>query len=147
MRTIIYFCRFSSKWTCRSDASGLTLFVIHTAFFDTLMGSKIDLLSLFYASMVKSWGVRIRKINTIATSIYESVVDFPNPHNEKHAYSNILKIWPPKKWKFLDKNSDVFHISAQNIDCGYSLEPPHRGGSNGEAVLTSTTIYVLSRNK
>ena len=23
-----------------------------------------------------------------------------------------------------------FLISAQNIDCGYSLEPPHRGGSN-----------------
>ena len=42
----------------------------------------------------------------------------------KHAYSNILKILPPKKWKFSDKNSDVFHISAQNIDCGYSLEPP-----------------------
>ena len=21
------------------------------------------------------------------------------------------------------KNSDIFHISAQNIDCGYSLEP------------------------
>ena len=28
------------------------------------------------------------------------------------------------------KISDIFHISAQNIDCGYSLEPPHRGGSN-----------------
>ena len=28
-----------------------------------------------------------------------------------------------------DKNSDIFHISAQNIDCGYSLEPPRRGGS------------------
>ena len=28
------------------------------------------------------------------------------------------------------KNSDIFHISAQNIDCGYSLEPPRRGGSN-----------------
>ena len=27
------------------------------------------------------------------------------------------------------KNSDIFHISAQNIDCGYSLEPPWRGGS------------------
>ena len=27
------------------------------------------------------------------------------------------------------KNSDIFHISAQNIDFGYSLEPP-RGGSN-----------------
>ena len=43
-------------------------------------------------------------------------------------------------WKFYHenienfqiKNSDIFHISAQNIDCGYSLEP---------------TIYVLSRNK
>ena len=23
-----------------------------------------------------------------------------------------------------------FHISAQNIDCGYQLEPPRRGGSN-----------------
>ena len=45
-----------------------------------------------------------------------------------------------KKWKFSDKNSDIFHITAQNIDCGYSLEP-------GEAVLTSTTIYVFSRNK
>ena len=28
---------------------------------------------------------------------------------------------------FQIKNSDIFHISAQNIDCGYSLEPPHRG--------------------
>ena len=24
----------------------------------------------------------------------------------------------------------IFRISAQNIDCGYSLEPPRRGGSN-----------------
>ena len=28
------------------------------------------------------------------------------------------------------KNSGSFHISAQNIDCGYSIEPPRRGGSN-----------------
>ena len=35
-----------------------------------------------------------------------------------------------KNWKFSDKNSDIFHISAQNIDCGYSLEPPRRGSSN-----------------
>ena len=31
---------------------------------------------------------------------------------------------------FQIKNSDIFHISAQNIDCGYSLEPPRRDGSN-----------------
>ena len=35
-----------------------------------------------------------------------------------------------KNWKFSDKNADIFHISIQNIDCGYSLEPPRRGGSN-----------------
>ena len=48
----------------------------------------------------------------------------------KLRYINILKISPPKNWKFSDKNSDIIHISAQNIDCGYSLEPPRRGGSN-----------------
>ena len=32
---------------------------------------------------------------------------------------------------FQIKNSDNLHISAQNIDCGYLLEPPQRGGSNG----------------
>ena len=30
----------------------------------------------------------------------------------------------------IKKNSDIFHISAHNIDCVYSLEPPRRGGSN-----------------
>ena len=50
----------------------------------------------------------------------------------KHAYSNILIILPPKKKneKFPIKISDIFHISTQNIDCWYSLEPPQRGGSN-----------------
>ena len=42
----------------------------------------------------------------------------------KHAYSNILKILPPKNENFQIKNFDIFHISAQNIDCGYSLELP-----------------------
>ena len=48
----------------------------------------------------------------------------------KHAYSNILKILPPKNENFQIKMFDIFHISAQNIDCWYSLEPPRRGGSN-----------------
>ena len=49
---------------------------------------------------------------------------------QKHAFSNILKILQPKEENFQIKNSDIFHISSQNIDCGYSLEPPRRGGSN-----------------
>ena len=37
---------------------------------------------------------------------------------------------PPKTENVQIKNSDIFHISAPNIYCGYSLEPPLRGGSN-----------------
>ena len=48
----------------------------------------------------------------------------------KHAYSTILENLSSKIENFQIKNSDIFHISAQNIDCGYSLEPPQRGGSN-----------------
>ena len=40
-----------------------------------------------------------------------------------------MKILQPKKENFQIKYSDIFHISAQNIDCGYSLESPWRGGS------------------
>ena len=35
-----------------------------------------------------------------------------------------------------------FHISAQNIDCGYPLEPPRRGGVN-----EYPQSMFLSRNK
>ena len=47
-----------------------------------------------------------------------------------------------KTENFQIKNSDIFHISAQNIDCGYSLEPPRRGGSN-----EYPQSMFLSRNK
>ena len=40
------------------------------------------------------------------------------------------------------KNSDIFTISAQNIDCGYSLELSRRGGSN-----KYPQSMFLSRNK
>ena len=60
----------------------------------------------------------------------------------KHTYSNIMKILPPKNENFQIKNSDIFHVSAQNIDCGYPLEPPLRGGSN-----EYQQSMFLSRNK
>ena len=59
----------------------------------------------------------------------------------KPAYSNTLRILPPKmktfRWKI-----GIFHISVQNIDCGYLLEPPRRGGSN-----EYPQSMFLSRNK
>ena len=55
----------------------------------------------------------------------------------------MLKMLPPNiDRKFSDKNSEIFHISAQNIDCGYSLEPPCRGGSD-----EYPQSMFLSRNK
>ena len=47
-----------------------------------------------------------------------------------------------KKGKFSDKNSDLFQSSAQNIDCGYLLEPPQWGSSNKYQQPT-----FLNRNK
>ena len=47
-----------------------------------------------------------------------------------------------KNWQFSDKNSDIFHIYAQNTDCGYSLEPPRRCGSD-----EYPQSMFLSRNK
>ena len=43
-------------------------------------------------------------------------------------YTVIFKV--VKKENFQWKFFDIFLIFAQNIDCGYSLEPPRRGGSN-----------------
>ena len=67
----------------------------------------------------------------------------------KHAYSSMLKILAQKKKKKKKKNencqiknSDIFHICAQNINCGYSLEPPRRSGSN-----EYPHSMFLSRNK
>ena len=47
-------------------------------------------------------------------------------HSKRNHYENVpIQIY----WKVSDK-IDIFHISAKNIDSGYSLEPPRRGGSN-----------------
>ena len=64
--------------------------------------------------------------------------------SRKHAYI----ILDPLNPTFIQKNWGLqgctlfFIFQLRNIDCGYSLEPPRRGGSNeypqSEAVLTST---------
>ena len=43
-------------------------------------------------------------------------------------YTEIFKV--VKNENFPKKKIDIFLIFAQNIDCGYMLEPPRRGGSN-----------------
>ena len=40
-------------------------------------------------------------------------------------------LWLQKRNVSDEKKWDLFVIYARNRDCGYSLEPPHRGGPNG----------------
>ena len=61
--------------------------------------------------------------------------------NTKTRLFKFIENFTPQKTEiFQIKNSDSFHISAESIDCGYSLEPPRRGGSNEYA-----TIYAFEQ--
>ena len=62
--------------------------------------------------------------------ISECHLTFPLFITKTRLYKYIEKVYNKKKDNFQIKNSDVFHISAQYIDCGYSLEPPRWSGSN-----------------
>ena len=54
-----------------------------------------------------------------------------SPHHSENMPIQIYRRCHLQKLKQIsDKNSDIFRISAQNIDCEYSLETPRRGGSN-----------------
>ena len=66
---------------------------------------------------------KVSSVTTVLTNYFADSL-------RKHAYSNILRILPPKKENFQMKNSGSFHMFAQNIGCGYPLEPPCRDGSN-----------------
>ena len=66
----------------------------------------------------------------------------PGEHYENMPIQIYRKFHLQKLENFQIKNSDIFHISAQNIDCGYSLELPQRGSSN-----EYPQSMFLSRNK
>ena len=51
-------------------------------------------------------------------------------HNENMPIEIYRKFHVQKLKIFRYKNSDIFQISALNIDCGYSLELPRQGSSN-----------------
>ena len=85
----------------------------------------------FYCSIAVVLSAGMKRVNCIHYVYYENMP------------IQIYRKFHLQKLKISDKKtSDIFHISAQNIDCGYSLEPPRRGGSNEY----SRSIF-LSRNK
>ena len=64
-------------------------------------------------------------------------------HYENMPIQIYRKFYHQKMKNFQLKNPNIFHISAQNIDCGYSLEPPRRGGSNE---YSQSMIWAEIRN-
>ena len=50
-------------------------------------------------------------------------------HSANKIFISITKTCP--SFKILSEKNDILNIFAQNIDCGYTLEPPRRGSSNG----------------
>ena len=66
-----------------------------------------------------------------------------NPHHQENTPIQIHRKFHLKKTEtFQTKNYDFLYSSAQNIDCGYSLEPSRWGGSN-----EYPQSMFLSRNK
>ena len=69
-----------------------------------------------------------------------------NTNNVKHNENMPIQIYwkfHHQNWKVSDKNSDIFHISAQIIDCGYLLELPRWGSSN----KLSQSMFLSRNNK
>ena len=68
----------------------------------------------------------------IAFNLFENVHHAQENHYENKPIQINWKSenFTTKKGNFTDKSSGIFQIPAQNIDCGYSLEPRRRGGSN-----------------
>ena len=65
--------------------------------------------------------VKTRQMSRVA-------VTFLSLRTQAHVINR--KFFGSKNEKFHWKNFDIFLIFAQNIDRGYTLEPPQRGGSN-----------------
>ena len=86
---------------------------------------------LSYISVCKSSILYNRQFSLMATSFgTNAAVVIGDHHYENMPIQIHRKFHLQELKKNQIKNSDIFHISAQNIDCGYSLEPPRRGGSN-----------------
>ena len=64
--------------------------------------------------------------NEIQTKMYDLAFEILGHllHYENIPIQIYCKFYHQKNENFQIKNSDIFYVSAQNIDCGYSLEPP-----------------------
>ena len=93
-----------------------------------------------------SYGLSFHNVHQILQE-HLNLVKCQSQQHQMH-YENMpiqihWKFYHQKMAIFQIKNSDIFHISAQNIDCGYSLELPRWGGSNEYP----QSIFLSQNNK
>ena len=128
--TITVFKAFFPDWSYESAMEEL-IHSVHCQPFVTRQGNCCVFLFAFLHT----------KLSTQRSTLKEKNL-WPRVRNSfplrKHAYSNILKFLPPNNESFQIKSLMFFIFLLKNINCGYSLEPPRRGSSNAEVVLTST---------
>ena len=66
-------------------------------------------------------------------------------------YTEIFFVVKKKERKLHHKNFDSFLIFAQNIECGYTLETPLRGGFNEYPQLMfwskNKQVWIISENR
>ena len=76
--------------------------------------------------------LRIRAVSPEPSLFAHTSIAYKKIHSENTPIFKYIENFTTRKKNenFQMKNSGGFHISAQNIDFGYSLEPPGQGGSN-----------------
>ena len=79
---------------------------------------------LTYSEILTPYHIRL---NILLKSIGRAIITEQSLIITKTRVFIYIENFTSKNWEFSDKNSDIFHIYVQNIDCGYS--------------------FVLSRNK
>ena len=91
-------------------------------------GHVVSTTVLLIASLTKSCDMWIKKVYVFLFFIKMTFIT-------KTRLFKYIDSFTSKVWNFLDKNSDIFSYFCQNIDFGYSFEPPRRGGSKAYNIL------------
>ena len=98
---------------------------------------------MFYRPQVMIiWWKEIETASTKSKLMLQYQTSAPQTHYENMPIQIYWTFYHQKNDTFQIKISGIFHISVQNIDWGYSLEPPRRGGSK-----EYPQSMFLSRNK
>ena len=94
----------------------------------------MDCKQYFLSSLFKT--IHNERKTMITVSVLTTQTDLYSQESRLYNYENLpmqytrIFLSPVKIENFMRKISIFFHLFAQNIDCGYTLEPPRRGGSN-----------------